>query len=165
MARGMPLSGALVVGALAASTASTPAHANARITGLADVSYGTINTFTDQSNSQNLCVFSVRGNTNSRTGYSVLATGDGGTGGFTLASGAGTLPYQVRWADGPNQLTGTLLTPGVNVAGFGNSSNNQTCANGANDNASLTVTITGTELASAMAGNYSGVLSITIIPN
>ena len=58
---------------------------------------------------------------------------------------------------------GHQLTAGVTAAGFSNSSNNQGCSG--NENASLIVTITGTSLATASAGSYSGVLSITIVPN
>jgi hypothetical protein len=95
--------------------------------------------------------------------YSVTATGNGAGGAFTLASGPRTLPYEVRWADAANQTTGTQLTAGVATAGFGNASTNQTCGGG--DTASLIVTITGNSLATASAGSYTGVLSITITPN
>lgn len=164
MAKGMPL----IAGAIAALVAVTPTCARAqlqsRITGLADVNYGTINAFVDQTNSQNVCVYSAFNFFFQFTRpYSVLATGSGAGGAFTLASGPRTLPYEVRWADAANQSTGTQLTAGVTAAGFGNASNNQTC-NGT-ENASLIVTITGTSLATASAGSYSGVLSITIVPN
>jgi hypothetical protein len=151
---------------MVALTAPAPARANARITGLADVSYGTINSFTDQSRSQNVCVYSVWFNTNIRVGYSVRATGSGTGGAFTLASGARTLPYEVRWDDAANQTTGTQLTAGVNTSGFAHNTNvNSTCSNGSNENASLTVTITGTQLNAATAGTYTGVLTILITPN
>jgi hypothetical protein len=163
----MPLIAVTIVTALAVMAAPTGARAQAqgRITGLADVSYGTINSFTDQSNSQNVCVYSVFSffGFPIRRDYSVIATGNGAGGAFTIASGARTLPYQVRWADAANQTTGTLLTAGVTASGFGNASTNQTCSGG--ENASLIVTITGTSLATASAGSYSGVLSITIVPN
>lgn len=150
---------------LVAVTAPAPARANARITGLADVNYGTINTFSDQTISQNVCVYSVLNNTTIRRPYSVRATGNGTGGAFTLASGARTLPYEVRWDDAANQTTGTQLTSGVNAAGFVTGTVTQTCSNGANENASLIVTITGTALATATAGTYTGVLTIVITPN
>lgn len=158
---------AAIVAALAALTAPTDAHAQlqSRITGLADVNYGTINSFTDQTNSQNVCVYSVFVifGFPIRRNYSVVATGSGTGGAFTLASGPRTLPYEVRWADAANQTTGTLLTSGATATGFGNASTNQTCTGG--ENASLIVTIAGASLATASAGTYSGVLSITIVPN
>jgi hypothetical protein len=166
MVRGSPLIAAAVVAALAVAAAPTQALAQAqsRVTGLTDVSYGTLNSFTDQTNSQNVCVhsaFYIFGFP-IRRDYTVRATGNGTGGAFTLASGSRTLPYQVRWADAANQTTGTQLTAGVNATGFGNASNNQTCTGG--ENASLIVTITGASLTTATAGSYTGVLSITIVP-
>lgn len=161
----MPLTAAAVA-ALAALIAPTPARAQfqARVTGLSDVSYGTINSFTDQTSSQNVCVHSVFRffGFPIRRDYSVLATGSGSGGAFTLASGSATLPYEVHWADAANQTTGTQLTAGATATGFGNASTNQTCTGG--ENASLIVTITGTSLNTATAGSYTGVLSITIVP-
>ena len=167
MTKGMPLGTVAIAVALAALTAPTGARAQlqSRVTGLSDVSYGTINAFVDQTNSQNVCIYSVFSffGFPIRRDYSVIATGNGAGGAFTLASGPRTLPYEVRWADAANQTTGTQLTAGVTAAGFSNSSNNQGCSG--NENASLIVTITGTSLATASAGSYSGVLSITIVPN
>lgn len=166
MARGTSFTALAAVAALVALTVPTQAHAGARITGLADVNYGTINTFTDQTNAQNVCVYSVSGGVGSaRRPYSVRATGNGTGGAFTLASGIRTLPYQVRWDDARNQTTGTLLTSGVDVAGFVTGTVSQTCTNGANENASLIITITGTSLTTATAGTYTGVLTILITPN
>ena len=150
--------------ALVALAIAGPAQSNARISGLADVAFGTINSPIDQSSSQNVCIFSVKGNGNQQVGYSVQATGDGTSGAFTVASGSQTLPYEVYWADAANQTGGTQLTTGATVTGFANASDSQTCLSGSQDNASLTVTIRGTEIAAATAGNYSGILQITIVP-
>jgi hypothetical protein len=164
----MPLRAAAIVAALAILAAPTGARAQlqSRVTGLSDVNYGTINSFVDQTNSQNVCVHSMFyffGFPIAVRPYSVIATGNGAGGAFTLASGPRTLPYEVRWADAANQTTGTQLTSGVTASGFANASNSQTCAGG--ENASLIVTITGTSLQTASAGSYTGVLSITIVPN
>jgi hypothetical protein len=85
----------------------------------------------------------------------VLATGNGSAGAFTLQSGARTLPYGVRWNDAADQTSGTQLTNGVNASGFLTGNVNLSCSNGANNNASLVVTITGTSLATATAGTYT----------
>jgi hypothetical protein len=154
-----------VATALLASLTATPAHANARITGLTDVNFGTINVFADTPIAQNVCVYSVLGGTTTRRPYSVRATGSGTGGAFTLASGARTLPYEVRWDDTRNQTTGTQLTAGVDSSGYVTGNVSQTCTAGANENASLIITITGTSLASATAGTYTGVLTILITPN
>jgi hypothetical protein len=144
--------------------AEAPAHANARITGLTDVSFGTINSPTDQSISQSVCVYSAQGFFNP-LGYSVRATGSGGGGAFTLSSGATTLPYEVLWADSPNQTGGTSLMAGAQSPGYGNSALFQTCFLQPQGSASLTVTIRAAQIAAAAAGNYSGVLQITIVPD
>lgn len=167
MIKGKPLRAAAIVAALAGLAIPTGAHAQlqSRISGLSDVNYGTINAFVDQTNSQNVCVYSsftLFGFPLVQRPYSVVATGSGAGGAFTIASGPRTLPYEVRWADAANQTTGTLLTAGVTASGF-TGSNNSSC--GGSENASLIVTITGPSLASASAGSYSGVLSITIVPN
>ena len=150
--------------ALIALAIAAPAYPSARITGLTDVNFGIINSALDQSFSQNVCIYSVKGNGNQEIGYSVQATGDGAGGAFSLASGSQILPYEVRWADAANQTSGTQLTAGALVSGFANSSDSQTCFGGAQQNASLTVTVRGTQIAAATAGNYSGVLQVTIVP-
>ena len=136
----------------------------ARITGLTDVNFGIINSALDQSSSQSVCIYSVKGNGNQEVGYSVQATGDGVGGAFSLASGSQNLPYEVRWSDAANQTSGIQLTAGTLVSGFANSSDSQTCFSGSQENASLTITVRGTQIAAATAGNYSGVLQITIVP-
>ena len=150
--------------ALIALAIAAPAYPSARITGLTDVNFGIINSALDQSSSQSVCIYSVNGNGNQEVGYSVQATGDGVGGAFSLASGSQILPYEVRWADAANQTSGTQLTAGTLVSGFANSSDSQTCFSGSQENASLTITVRGTQIAAATAGNYSGVLQITIVP-
>ena len=143
---------------------AAPAYPSARITGLTDVNFGIINSALDQSSSQSVCIYSVKGNGNQEVGYSVQATGDGVGGAFSLASGSQNLPYEVRWSDAANQTSGIQLTAGTLVSGFANSSDSQTCFSGSQENASLTITVRGTQIAAATAGNYSGVLQITIVP-
>ena len=133
----------------------------ARIGGLADVNFGTITAMTDQSNSQNVVVCSYR-NKPQRLAYSVIASGTGG-GAFSLSAGTGTLPYDVQWADSPGLTGGTMLQAGVPASGFDNAANGFDCP-AQPDTASLTVTIRAADLATAQAGNYSGSLQITIVP-
>src|SRR5690606_26157158 len=95
--------------------------------------------------------------------YSVTATGSGTAGAFTLSSGSASIPYQVQWADLPGQTGGTMLQAGVTVPGFGNAANGFDC-NSLPETASLTITLLGSDLASAGAGSYSGTLQITIVP-
>jgi hypothetical protein len=56
-----------------------------------------------------------------------------------------------------------MLQPGVAAPGFGNAADGFACPQ-LPDTASLTVTIRGTDLASARAGAYSGSLQLTIVP-
>jgi len=134
----------------------------ARIGGLQDVNFGTIPSIADQSNSQNVVVCSYR-NRPTTLPYSVLASGSGSGGAFWLSAGAGILPFDVQWADSPDETGGTMLQAGVPASGFGNAANGFTCP-GQPDTASLTITIRATDLASAQSGNYSGSLQITIAP-
>lgn len=151
--------------ALLAAAMETPAHADARITDLADVAFGTISATSDQSISQNVCAFSRTGGFFGGAGYSVRATGSGSGGAFTLASGAASLAYEVQWADSPNQTSGVSLTAGALSSGFANSAFFQTCSFQTQGTASLTVVIRGSQLARATAGNYNGTLQITIVPD
>ena len=149
--------------AAALSLASAaPARAQALISGLEDVSFGTIPAMVEQSNSQNVVVCSYSG-WFSRLPYSVLATGSGSGSAFRLSSGAATLAYDVQWADSPGQTGGTLLQPGVPASGFGNAATGLGCLFQQNT-ASLTVTIRAADLAAAQAGSYTGALQITIVP-
>jgi hypothetical protein len=149
--------------AIAASLLAAPASAapsdKARLTDLVDIAFGTVDPAGDHTSSQNLCAFS-----NSNTGgYSVTASGPSG-GAFTLASAAGPLPYEVRWADNPNQANGTDLTAGVIASGFISAASQQSCNSGPPASATLTVILRAASLGSVQAGSYSGTLQITIAP-
>ena len=151
------------VAAVAALAAAQSAQAQTvRIGGLADVNFGTIPATVDQTNRQDVVVCSYRNNPQNRD-YSVTAIGSGSGGAFQLSSGAGTLAYDVQWADSPGQTGGTMLQPGVAAPGFANGANGFDCP-GMPNTASLTVTIRAADLASARAGAYSGSLQITIVP-
>ena len=156
--------------ALLAMASPSPAFAqdSASVTGLADIAFGTIASPTDQSNSQNVSICSYGSFFRIplyAINYSVVATGSGSGGAFTLSSGVATLAYDVQWADATDATSGTMLQPGVASSGFGNNANSLLCRRGPQDNASLIVTIRAAELATATAGTYSGTLQITISPD
>jgi len=162
MRSGCSLGVALILAAVGASAPTTAARAadKARLTGLADVAFGAVNVSADQTSSQDVCAFS-----NSNTGgYSVIATGTGTGGTFTLSTGAAQLPYEVFWADTVNQTGGTALVAGGTTTGFTSNASQQTCNSGPSASASLTVVLRATALSSATAGDYSGTLQITIAP-
>lgn len=137
----------------------SPACAKVRISGLSDVSFGTISNLTvDAVQAQSICVYS---NGSGQT-YSVRADGSGSSGAFTLANGFTTLAYSVRWNNQPGQSNGTALTAGALLGGQTTSAQNQTCTNGPSTTASLVVTLPATSLSSATAGTYSGTLTIIV---
>lgn len=137
----------------------SPASAKVRISGLSDVSFGTISNLTvDAVQAQSVCVYSNgSGNT-----YSVRFDGSGSGGAFTLANGITTLAYNVRWNNQPGQSNGTALTAGALLGGQASNAQNQTCSTGLPTTASLIVTLPATSLSSATAGTYSGTLTIIV---
>jgi hypothetical protein len=156
--------GAALLLAIGASMPASPGWAapadKVRLTGLADVAFGTVNPALDQTSSENLCAFS-NSNTN---GYSVTAIGNGAGGAFTLDSGSDTLPYEVRWAGASGQANGTALTAGTPTPGFISAASQQSCNSGPPASATLTVIVRANALGSVQAGSYTGNLQITIAP-
>jgi hypothetical protein len=150
---------AVGLGSLSSPALAAPGD-KARITGLADVAFGTVDPSFDQTSSQNVCAFS----SSSTSGYSVTASGNGSGGAFTLASGANALDYEVRWAGAINQANGTALTANSIASGFISAATQQTCNSGPAASATLTVIVRAAALGAAGAGSYSGTLSITIAP-
>lgn len=140
--------------------ATAQAQERARLTGLADVSFGLVTSLADTSLSQSVCAF-----TSSRIErYSVIAAGGGAGNAFVLVSGTSQLAYDVLWADAPGATSGTSLIPGAATPGFVSSVKQQTCNSGPPTSASLTIRLRDQVLQNARAGSYSGVLSITIAP-
>jgi hypothetical protein len=144
---------------VAIALASGPSlNAAGRITGLSDVAFGTINNLgVDSVRAQDVCAYS-----DSFLGlYRVTATGSGTGGAFTLQAGSRQLPYDVQWSGSEGRTSGSGLTAGV-ASGWFFSFANQTCTGG--ENASLIVVLRATDLQSATAGSYSGVLTIMLAP-
>jgi hypothetical protein len=137
----------------------SPASAKVRISGLSDVSFGTISNLTvDAVQAQSVCVYS----NGSGQAYSVRADGSGSGGAFTLANGITTLAYSVRWNSQPGQSNGTALTAGALLGGQTTNAQNQTCSSGPPTTASLIVTLPATSLSSATAGTYGGTLTVIV---
>jgi hypothetical protein len=136
-----------------------PAAAKVRITGLSDVSFGTISNLTvDAVQSQSICVYS----NGPAQSYSIRADGSGGGGAFTLSSGVATLGYEIRWNNQAGQSNGTALSAGSSLSGQTTNAQNQTCSTGPSATASLIVTLPATSISSATAGTYSGTLTIIV---
>lgn len=132
----------------------------ANLSGLADVTFGTIGTFNDRFSSQSVCAYSA----SSTSRYSVTALGNGPGGSFALTSGSAQLPYEVLWSPFPGQTNGTNLVAGSTQPGLDSGATQKTCNNGPSTSASLTVVLRSSALSSARAGNYSGTLQLTIAP-
>lgn len=152
----------LTFAAISLSAASPAAAGTARVSGLADINFGSIVNAADQTSSQSVIVCSYKNNPQDLP-YSVTATGSGTANAFELSSGAAILPYDVQWADTAGQTGGTLLQPGSPAAGFGNGATGFACPT-QGGNASLTVTIRSADIAGAPAGTYTGTLQLMIAP-
>lgn len=134
--------------------------AQARISGLSDMAFGQIGTFSsDVTRSETVCAYS----SGFLLQYHVTATGDGP--GFALkGSTGGTLPYEVQWNAAANATSGTPMTSGTPLTG-------QTAALLADStclltsSGSFTVIIRSAALTAARAGDYTGTITILLAPN
>ena len=152
----------LTFAAVSLGAASPAAADSTRISGLADINFGSIVNAVDQTSSQSVIVCSYKNNPQNLP-YSVTATGSGTGSAFQVSSGAAVLPFDVQWADTAGQAGGTLLQPGTPAGGFANGATGFSCpTQGAN--ASLTVTIRSADIAAAPAGTYTGTLQLLIAP-
>ena len=140
-----------------------------RILGLVDFNFGLWNTGDPTPNlNSNVCI----GKTDVFGPYAIRAAGDGNSSdpsAFTLSNGVDQINYNVYWNDefGLNDATKEQLTPGLIL-------HNQTgiwwqfifnrfaCFF---PNANVQVEIPTTELQSASGGNYSGTLTLLVIPD
>jgi hypothetical protein len=152
----------LLAGASLACSFSTPARGaeRARTTNHVDANFGQLNSLTDVSLAQTLCVFS-----SSPSGiYNVVALGSGTGGSFKLVSSSSTLDYHVQWASEPNRSSGVELQAGIASQQFSSIATQQSCNSGPPASATLILRLNGSETANAQAGAYTGVLLITIAP-
>lgn len=155
---------AVTVAGLAAFLAPAPLAAqsnNVRITQLSDVAFGSIaNLGVDSTRAQNVCVFAHT----AIGGYRVTATGSAPGGAFALSSGSNALAYEVQWSSSSGQSSGAMLSPNVTLSGQVSAATHQACNNGPATTASLILVLRSTALSGAMAGSYSGTLTLLIGP-
>ena len=149
--------------AVTCALAAAPASAQkANISGVTDLTFSSVS-FTSPSTtmSEDICVYS----SSFPEKYQITASGSGNGGSFTLASGTDTLAYQVAWSSSPGQTSGgTTLSAGVPLTGQTSSASQKTCNSGPATSASLIITIPYSAVDAATAGNYTGTLSLTVIP-
>jgi hypothetical protein len=144
---------------LSCASASSAASNKVRITALSDVAFGTIaNLGADARRSQSLCLYADT----ATNGYTVTAMGSGSGGAFDLSSGAQSLPFDVAWNSAAGQSSGLQLTPNVPLTGQVSTAAKQTCSSGPATTASLVVILRSAALSSAMAGTYSGTLTLIV---
>lgn len=147
---------ALVFAAILATTASLAA--DIRISDLRDIDFGAVRPTAGRLvNTMDFCVSMSE---NGR--YGIVARGTGKADAFTLSSGSWDLPYTLHYTDKPGRR-GALLKPGVPVTGFKakKRKKNVDCNR---PSASIEVTINSADLRAAGAGQYKGVLILTVTP-
>ncbi|HET6535479.1 MAG TPA: hypothetical protein VFG41_04785 [Sphingomicrobium sp.] len=131
-----------------------------QISGLTDIDFGTVDPTAAASSAEDVCVWS---NTSGR-GYTVTASGDGAGNAFTLTDGANDLAYAVEWSDTAGQSSGTGLVSGTALGGLASSATSPTCSAGPATTASLIVKMTAANLQAAVAGSYTGTLTLVVAP-
>jgi hypothetical protein len=127
-----------------------------QITQIDDIALGTFDGSNNISRSDTLCVYQANGGQ-----YAVTLTGSGNGGAFELISAGSSVPYAVSWNDGNGAQT---ATPGIPLAGMGNSrSGDPQCNGGASNNATVSVDVLANDMSAATAsGVHSGVLTIMV---
>ena len=147
-----------ILGAVAMAYA--PAlSAQALITGLSDLQFGSWGGISDLEGAVDHCVFARPGGR-----FSVAATGVGSGGAFILQNGPGTLPFRVDYDDGSGW---SQLDPGVPLTGQRGEPNLvqlARCLLGQRPPERVRVRILAQDLAAAIAGSYGGSLTLLITP-
>lgn len=133
-----------------------------RITGLSDVSFGTISSLTlDLVQSESICVYAKSPPANN---YSITASGSGPGGAFVLNSPSGTLPFEVQWSDTPGQTSGSQLIANQALGGQHSTASADDCSSGPASTASLIVILRSAALGAAFSGTYTGTLNLLVAP-
>lgn len=141
----------------------------ARISGLNDIDLGTWSGTGDLSGSDDLCIGRSGVGLFANGAYRVRLDGDGDPSdihAFTLTNGTHLLYYNVAFNDGTGTggtpVTGGVMLGGQNGFGFWQFLN--LLFDCAVDNANIEVTIPANELQSVPGGNYTGTLTVVLIP-
>lgn len=136
------------------------------IKGLRDFNFGVWNSGDGTlSDNDNVCI----GKTDLGAPYAIRAAGNGDgidPAAFTLSNGADQISYNVYWNDANGTVGNQQLTPGLILHGQTGSAlsflfNLFICAT----NANVEIEIPDTELQAANGGNYSGTLTLLVIPD
>ena len=131
-----------------------------RITGLADVDFGTYPATGNLDSNYDLCIYSnMPGAT-----YDITASGDGAGSAFTIAYLANTIPYVVNWNDTTGTVGKSQLTATVSVPQTGANQQTTDCSVGG-DSANLEIEINGADISGKPNGTYTGTLTLLIEAN
>jgi hypothetical protein len=131
-------------------------NALVQISALDDIALGNYTGVASMTGADDLCVYSNNG------GYDITATGNGPGSAFELIGTSANIPYTVEWADTAGAGTGTPLAAGVTLADQVGTFTTPNC--GGAENARVLVAVNNNDLASAPAGNYTGVLTLLVAP-
>lgn len=141
----------------------------ARVSGLNDIDLGTWSGSGDLSGSDDLCIGRSGVGLFANGAYRVRLDGDGDASdisAFTLTNGTNLLYYNVAFNDatgaGGTPVTGGVMLNSQSGFGFWQFLNVQFGCSV--NNANIEVTVPATELQSVPGGNYTGTLTIVLIP-
>ncbi len=145
----------LVTGlALIAFVAPTAMAANVVINKLDDLNLGTWNGKKNLKRHTNHCVAA------DDEEFTIIITGDGPGGAFTVASGAALLPYRVFYKDQPDEDY-IRVRSGVPIDDLEGGENPYKCKG---QKQRLQVRIRARDLAMVPAGTYSGIITLMVYP-
>lgn len=126
-----------------------------RVSGFVDFNAGTWSTGSILME-DTLCVYKSSGGTM----YRVTASGTGSGGAFTIAQGAYSVPYGVKW----KRIGQAYQDLSANVARSFTGAENKSEICNKGDTSGIAVSFLDTNLSAARAGNYAGTLVILIEP-
>jgi hypothetical protein len=128
-----------------------------KISGLNDITFPIFDQINPLIASDSFCIYR-----NGAGLYSVQATGSGAGLAFTLANGPSTLAYTPTWNDGN---TTTALVANTTLTNRANAfTTNMDCNSGANNNATVELTISVADINAAPQATYTGTLTILVTP-
>jgi hypothetical protein len=142
-----------------ALTAAPPLQAQVMIAGLSDLALGQWNGSSDLEGEVEHCVLGGPGGR-----FSIQATGDGPGNSFALLNSAATLPYLVAYNDGGGWSQLVSGTPLGGQRGSQNANQFRRCLDGSQPAQSVRVRVLAQELGAAIAGEYSGTLTLLVAP-
>jgi hypothetical protein len=133
--------------------------AQVQITGLSDLPLGTWDGSSDMAGEDSHCVLAPHGGR-----FSIRATGDGPGDAFTLQNGAFHLPYGVSYNDGSGWSAMISGRPLSGQRGEPNANQLQRCLAGRRPPERVRVRVLAQDLGAAIAGGYSGRLTLLVAP-